>query len=287
MIDIASLLKKYDIRPDANLSQHFMANEHVLKEIVKLADIKRGETVLEIGPGLGTLTRMLARKAKKVIAVEIDERLAEILKKELSGIENIEIIQDDILKIMHKLAYDKIVSNTPYMILEPLVHRLSWGRAYKRAVLTLPRHFVKIMTAKHGDDGYSKLSVLCSAFFNMGVKLQPEKADFYPVPGTNNTVIALERKGEGDYRKDVVSYIMKELFCMRGKKVRNALMEAIINCSKLLHGLGHTKNESREAINILGLNNNLLGKTAGQMNINDLKLIINRIEANVDVIKKA
>jgi len=97
--ELRELLRKYGLKPRKHLGQNFLINKDILSEIIKAADLNKNDTVLEIGPGLGILTKELAKKAKKVIAIEKDEKLVKILKKELAHFKNIKIIEGDILKL--------------------------------------------------------------------------------------------------------------------------------------------------------------------------------------------
>ncbi|MBI4176032.1 MAG: ribosomal RNA small subunit methyltransferase A [Candidatus Aenigmarchaeota archaeon] len=285
-MEIAALLQKYSIQPDPDRSQHFMVNEKAIKEIVSLADIRKSETVLEIGPGLGVLTRELAKKAGKVVAVEVDEKLAGIAKRELLGLNNVEIIQGDVLHAMENMEFDRVVSNTPYMILEPLVQKLA-RKDFRIAVLTLPAHFVHIITARLGDEQYSKLSAFVGAFFRAEVKMELRKEDFRPVPNVNNVVVKLGKKSQDDYEAGPADYILKEIFSQRARKVKNALMEALISYNTVMLGVPGTKNKARAIMAGLKLRQDLLEKTPDQININDIKLIISRTGSSAHALKMA
>ena len=108
-ITIKNLLKKYQTRPSKRLGQNFLIDKRVLKKIIEAADLKPGDLILEIGPGIGTLTKELAKKVKKVIAVEKDSKMIEILKETLKDHKNVEIIKADIRNWKLKIRNYKIV----------------------------------------------------------------------------------------------------------------------------------------------------------------------------------
>lgn len=119
------ILKTFDIHMSKKLGQNFLIDETVVNNIVKAAEIEEGETVLEIGPGIGTLTQALAEAKANVIAVEIDNKLPAVLAKTLEGYDNVRIVHDDILKVnIRELVEDKpfkVVANLPYYITTPII----------------------------------------------------------------------------------------------------------------------------------------------------------------------
>ena len=125
--ELRELLRKYGLKPRKHLGQNFLINKDILSEIIKAADLNKNDTVLEIGPGLGILTKELAKKVKKVIAIEKDEKLVKILKKELSHLKDVEIVEGDILKfnIQYLVSnkYYKVVANLPYYITSPVIRK--------------------------------------------------------------------------------------------------------------------------------------------------------------------
>ena len=132
--ELRELLRKYGLKPRKHLGQNFLINKDILSEIIKAADLNKNDTVLEIGPGLGILTKELAKKAKKVIAIEKDEKLVKILKKELSHLKDVEIVEGDALQLttddlkLHTgysllVTGYKLVANLPYYITSPVIRK--------------------------------------------------------------------------------------------------------------------------------------------------------------------
>ncbi|RAP52325.1 MAG: 16S rRNA (adenine(1518)-N(6)/adenine(1519)-N(6))-dimethyltransferase [Methanosphaera sp. rholeuAM270] len=227
------ILKKYNIRLDKNKSQNYLINENKLKNIMENADIHPDETILEIGAGIGTLTIPLSRKASKVIAIEKDPYIAEVLQHRITEekINNIEIINEDALKIEYP-PFDKIVSNLPYQISSPVTFKLL-KYDFKKAILMYQLEFAKRMNAKADTKEYSRLSV--ALYYRADIRiidtLSPEA--FIPQPRVNSAVIELIPKKEvelNDYFDDVA----RALFQHRNKKARKALIQSAheLNCEK-------------------------------------------------------
>ena len=125
------LIKKYKIKANKNLGQNFLVDDQVLEDIVNGAEIQKNDLVIEIGPGLGSLTKYLLEKAKKVICIELDKKMVKIIKDRFIAYSNLEIINEDILKIdLKKLIQDsqtqsvKVVANLPYYITTPIIMKL-------------------------------------------------------------------------------------------------------------------------------------------------------------------
>lgn len=255
---LLKLLKKHGISPSLILDQNFMTDSGLIRKIVSLARIKPGETVLEIGSGIGSLTPEIAKKARKVIAVDIDKAFAPILRE--SCPKNVEIVTGNILKLIDGLKFRKIISNTPYSICEPLLQKLA-GLDFDIAVLTLPKRFIERL--KEGD---SRLSLLANAFFRMEEKLEIPRQAFYPEPKVESGVLLLSPKIQSDYKREPCSYILKKLFLQEGRKLKNALRDALIDLHRDILGKEMTKNQAREIMQKL----NIPGRTLETL-VRDLK----------------
>ncbi len=222
-----------------------MTNSLLIRRIVSLARIKPAETVLEIGSGIGSLTPAIAKKAGKVIAVDIDKAFAPILRE--SCPKNVEILTGNILKLIDGLKFRKIISNTPYSICEPLLQKLA-GLDFDIAVLTLPKRFIERL--KEGD---SRLSILANAFFRMEEKLAIPRQAFYPEPRVESGVLLLSPKIQSDYKREPCSYILKKLFLQEGRKLKNALRDALIDLHRDILKRPGTKRQAREIMQKLNI----------------------------------
>jgi len=254
------------------MDQHFMIDESILDRMVDLSNLKVYESVLDIGAGYGNLTRKIAdRKPKMVYAIEKDERFLPVLKEELAHYQNVEIIIDDILK-MKLPQIKKIVSNTPYSISEALLQKLIYQR-FESAVMTFPKPFVDRITAKPTDNNYTKLSLMASVVYDINIEdnLPPEV--FYPPPKVSSTLVTMIPQNSTDFR----TYLTRSLFLQRDKKVKNALREALIQYFDVVEGKKMTKKESKEIINSISLNYELLEKSIPILSLESIKKIVNTI----------
>jgi len=219
--ELRELLRKYGLKPRKHLGQNFLINKDILSEIIKAADLNKNDTVLEIGPGLGILTKELAKKAKKVIAIEKDEKLVKILKKELSHLKDVEIVEGDALQLttddlkLHTgysllVTGYKLVANLPYYITSPVIRKFleegnpppsakvstfvktsadrSGGRP-KLMVLMVQKEVAERICAKPPD--MSLLSVAVQFYSQAKIVKIVKKESFWPSPKVDSAIIKL------------------------------------------------------------------------------------------------
>ncbi len=240
-----SVLKKYGIRLNKNVGQNYLIDKNKRDQIIDLSSINREDTILEIGSGIGTLTIELARRAKKVIAVEQDSRICNILNEqlEMEKIDNVEIINDDALKIEFP-EFNKIVSNLPYQISSPITFKfLEYD--FDLAVLMYQKEFASRMNGNVGSKNYSRLSAMLYFKCNVEKLTEVSCESFIPKPKVDSTVISLTPKKSGlnDDDFEVYSRFTKALFQHRNKKIKNAL----INSRHIICALD--KSEIKERLN--------------------------------------
>jgi 16S rRNA (adenine1518-N6/adenine1519-N6)-dimethyltransferase len=194
-LDVARLLKDYGLRPAKGLGQNFLVDTAALERIVKAAALSPDDEVLEIGPGLGSLTRHLALAARRVVAVELDAKLIPPLRAVLADAPNVEIVQGDILNLdpadHFKHSGYQVVANIPYYITSALIrHLLSVERTPARLVLTVQREVAQRIVAEPGDLSLLALSVQVygAARIVCGI---PARA-FYPKPKVASAVVRVD-----------------------------------------------------------------------------------------------
>ncbi|MFX1465358.1 MAG: 16S rRNA (adenine(1518)-N(6)/adenine(1519)-N(6))-dimethyltransferase RsmA [Promethearchaeota archaeon] len=189
LTETQKILKKYNIRPRKRMGQNFLIDSNVLNKQITYADLKATDIVLEIGAGIGTLTRRLADHAKKIIAVEKDPNLLDALKEQCAKYDNVKIIHDDILKLDIP-PFTKVVSNIPYSISSPLTFKLL-TYDFDYAILTYQLDFAERLTAKVGSSEYSRLSV--TAYYRAKVEILEEisREAFYPTPQINSAFVKI------------------------------------------------------------------------------------------------
>lgn len=218
------ILRKYNIRPRERLGQNFIVNEEVLQRQVDYAKIKKNDTVLEIGPGIGSLTKVLLENAGKVWVIEKDPEMVNILRARFKG-RNLEIIEGDALKV-ELPRFDKIVSNIPYSISSPLTFRLLQA-SFKTAVLTYQKEFARRMIAEPGTREYSRLSIATYYYAKAEILeiLKPEV--FYPRPEVESAIVRLTPK-EKPFEVDETLFFktLRALFTQRKKTVKKALIHS-------------------------------------------------------------
>ena len=223
-----SILNKYGIRLNKNLGQNYLIDKNKRDQIIKFGNITQDDVVLEIGTGIGTLTIELAKKAKKVIAVEQDSNISEILNQRLKEekIDNVEVINEDALKIEFP-KFNKIVSNLPYQISSPITFKFL-DYDFDLAILMYQKEFADRMNGEVGSKNYSRLSAML--YFKCDVEKLTDVSceSFIPKPKVDSTVIRLTPK-ESKIDKDefeTYSKFTKALFQHRNKKIRNALIDS-------------------------------------------------------------
>ena len=223
-----SLIKKYSITPKKELGQSFLINEQLAKRIVEWSNIDDLK-VLEIGPGLGALTELLALRAKIVYAVEIDPILVKILREEvLRNFNNIVLVEADFLKITPP-SVDVVVSNIPYSIATPILFKLARECIFERAILTLQKELALRIISKPGSRDYGRLTASLSVFFKPTLLSIVKRENFYPEPDVDSAVIKLERYKPPFEIKDLDLYlkVVRALFTQRNKLLRKALRLAL------------------------------------------------------------
>jgi 16S rRNA (adenine1518-N6/adenine1519-N6)-dimethyltransferase len=180
-------LRALGVRASKGLGQHFLLDERLADRHVELAQIEKTDVVLEIGPGLGILTRRLLRKASRVLAVEKDRRLARGLR-ELEG--NLEVIEGDAVKLSLP-PFDKVASNLPYQISSPITFRLL-ALPFERAALMYQKEFAERLVASPGTEDYSRLTVKAYVRCRGLIATRVPRAAFWPQPKVDSAIVVLE-----------------------------------------------------------------------------------------------
>ena len=193
------ICKIYEIKPSRSKGQNFLINEKIYDEIVSAAGVNSKDTVLEVGPGLGFLTAKLAKAAKKVIAVELDDKLASFLQIGLDSqdVENVEIVNQDILKFNPEILEPnyKVVANLPYNITSIFLRTfLNHNNRPQSLVLMLQKEVAERLAAKPGDMSMLALSV--QFFGDVEIIREVKAGNFWPEPKVDSAVVRLILKDE-------------------------------------------------------------------------------------------
>lgn len=261
-----AILKKYDFTFQKKFGQNFLIDTHVLEKIVDAADIGKDDLVLEIGPGIGTVTQYLCEAARQVIAVEIDRKLIKILKDTLSAYDNVEVINEDILKVDIAALVEeknggkpiKVVSNLPYYITTPIIMTLLEKRVpVTDMTLMMQEEVARRMQAVPGNKDYGALSLAVQYYSVPYIAAFVPQNCFMPRPNVGSAVVNLKchEKPPVEVKDEELMFkLIKASFAQRRKTLQNGLTNSA--------ELDFTKEEITEAIlkmqEILGMKQNPL-----------------------------
>ena len=226
---ISQLLKQYGLKPQKGLGQNFLSDPGSLNKIIQSAEITPEDTVLEIGPGLGSLTALLAESAKRVIAVELDRNLVYALEDILSPHPNVELIQGDILEVNLNEMFTKpgyiVAANIPYYITSALLRQLLEARyAPSRVVLTVQKEVAQRICAKAGKLSLLALSV--QVYGEPNITNQIPAGAFFPAPKVDSAVVRIEIYPEPRIPREQLGTffaLIKAGFGQKRKTLKNAL----------------------------------------------------------------
>jgi 16S rRNA (adenine1518-N6/adenine1519-N6)-dimethyltransferase len=232
-INTAAMLKHYGLRAHKGLGQNFLQDPLALERIVEAAEIQPSDHVLEIGPGLGSLTRYLATSAKEVVAVELDGNLLPPLTAILSPYDNVRIIHGDILKLSPGELMDVsdyiVVANIPYYITSAVIrHLLESDKKPRRIVLTVQKEVAQRICAKPGDMSLLALSV--QVYGKPGIAARIPAGAFFPAPKVDSAVLSVDIYPSPliqPERLDTFFKLIKAGFSQKRKTLRNALSSGL------------------------------------------------------------
>ena len=229
------IIKKYNFAFQKKFGQNFLIDPHVLHKIIKAAGVTKDDCVLEIGPGIGTMTQYLADQARHVVAVEIDKNLMPILEETLREYENITVINEDILKKdIHKLAEDyngsrpiKVVANLPYYITTPIIMGLFESHVpIDNITVMVQREVADRMQAEPGTKDYGALSLAVQYYAKAYIAANVPPNCFIPRPGVGSAVIRLTRHEKPPVEAkdpDLMFRLIRASFNQRRKTLQNGL----------------------------------------------------------------
>jgi 16S rRNA (adenine1518-N6/adenine1519-N6)-dimethyltransferase len=233
MTSIRQELKEYGLIPRKRLGQHFLIDRNILDKVIRTAQADKEDVVLEIGPGLGEMTLALAHRVKKVIAIEIDQKLVAILNKKIKEFPNVEVVKGDILRVDFKHFFEKeehpikVVANLPYQISTPLLFRfIEFKRVFSTFTLMLQKEVAERMVAPTGRKEYGPLSIFTQMFLDVSIRFFIKPSAFFPPPKINSAVVhmvwkekpVIEANDEEWFKR-----VVKACFGYRRKTLVNAL----------------------------------------------------------------
>ena len=218
------LLRLYHFSPKKRLGQNFIVDGSILQRLLSYASITSKDLVLEVGAGFGFLTRLLAEKCEKVIAVEVDRNLVKVLERQLNNLENVELIEGNILKVPVP-TFNKVVSIPPYSISSPMLFWLL-ERKFDCAVLMFQKEFAERLAASVGSKDYGRLTVTTYYFADTELLEHVPRRMFYPSPKVDSIVVRLKPHKPPFTVEDKETFfeLVRVMFTQRNKKVRNAVI---------------------------------------------------------------
>lgn len=259
------ILKKFDVHFQKKFGQNFLIDSHVLDKIIRAADISKEDGVLEVGPGIGTMTQYLCENAGRVLCVEIDKALLPILEYTLADYDNVNVINGDILKQdIWELArkYNdgkpfKVVANLPYYITTPIIMGfLENDSPISSITVMVQKEVAERMQAEPGTKAYGALSLAVQYYSKPYLAANVPMNCFMPRPNVASAVISLERYDEPPVKtKDekLMFELIRASFQVRRKTLWNGI--------KISNSLNYTREEIEKVLTVMGLDVNVRGET--------------------------
>ena len=241
-LDTKQLVNKYRFRFTKSLGQNFLTDDTVLEDIVNGAKVDEKDLIIEIGPGVGTLTRVLLPKAKAVCAVELDDKLIPILEEELKSYENFTLIHKDAMKLDYNELIGeepsvKIVANLPYYITTPIITSLLiGGYNFKSLTVMIQKEVAERIASKENKKEYGALSLLVQYYCDVEVIRKVAPTSFIPEPKVESMVIRMDRLVEPKVKvksEEFFFRVIRESFNMRRKTLWNSLKGLKINSENM------------------------------------------------------
>ena len=273
------VVQKHNFKFSKSLGQNFLIDTNVIDRILEGARVKEGDYVIEVGPGIGTLTKEMGRSAEKVVAIEIDKTLIPILEETLEDFPNIEVINQDILKVnVQELVKEKLnggpvklVANLPYYITTPIVMKfLEEDIPVTDIVVMVQKEVADRMNAKPNTKDYGALSVAVQYYCDTEIVAKAPRHMFMPQPNVDSTVIGLHVREEQIYHvdnEDIFFKTVKASFGQRRKTLLNSL-----------GGLGFlSKDQIKEALKEANVDEKRRGETLSIEEFASLSNAVNRI----------
>lgn len=255
--EMQEVLRKHDFHFKKKYGQNFLIKPDLLHDIVDGAEVTDEDTVVEIGPGVGSLTRVLADRAKQVYAIEVDEKLIPILDETMAGYDNVTIINEDVLKAdltdIFAQGRVKVVANLPYYITTPIIlGLLEKDLDFESITVMVQKEVAERMQAVPGTKDYGALTLAVGYYTDPQILFLVSPDSFMPQPKVGSAVISLNKKELTEQQrsdaKDIFT-VVRAAFNQRRKSMVNALSNAGV--------LGRTKDEITEAVQAAGFDTNV------------------------------
>lgn len=257
---LSEVLSKYGFRFTKSLGQNFLIDGNIVRKIADAAEVNEDDNILEIGPGVGTMTEELALRAKKVVAIEIDEKLRE-LHKETLNIDNVKVIYGDFLDLdLKKLTEEefgnepfKVVANLPYYVTTPIIEKLILAKVNLISITVMvQKEVAKRLAAEPGNKDYGSLSVFINYYTDCKYKFQVPSSVFMPKPNVDSAVVNLKMKEREELDTDFLFKIVRAAFTTRRKTLVNSFSNS---------KLPYTKDDIKRALELSGIDGSRRAET--------------------------
>lgn len=275
------ILQKYNFTFQKKFGQNFLIDTRVLERIIEQAEITKDDMVLEIGPGIGTMTQYLCENAREVVAVEIDNSLIPILEDTLSEYNNVTVINDDILKVdINKLVEEhndgkpiKVVANLPYYITTPIIMGLFEKKVNVDSITVMvQKEVADRMKSGPGSKDYGALSLAVQYYSKPEIVANVPPNCFMPRPNVSSAVIRLKLYDEMAVKVENENPLFRLIRASFNQR-RKTLVNGIKNSGEL----NYTKEQVVEALAKMGLNENIRGEALTLEQFGELSDILNKM----------
>ena len=263
---------------NTQLNQHFLIDQSIIDKLIQASDLWIDDTVVEIGPGTGNITKNVLPLVNKVIGIELDRDLEEDLKQVQKEYHNLDIIYANALD-MYIPKCNKIISNLPFSIIEPFINKLI-KCDFEMAILITGDNYIDGVI----NNDLNNLSILTNAFFKVEKVCDILPDSFDPKPRTKAGIIILKHKSLEELKGNFELCMFRELYFHRDMKIKNALIEGLITYHNLLNKI-LTKRESKININKLNISEEILNKKIDELSNDDIKIIYDALANLYDVCK--
>ena len=236
---VRDLLNKYSLRADKAFGQNFLIDGNVLRAIAEAGEVGAEDTVLEIGPGLGVLTRELAARAKRVVSVELDARLLPVLAETVGGLPNVEVVHEDGLRYdLDALpAGSLLVANLPYNVATPIIMRALESLRFKRLVFLVQKEVAQRLVARPGDAAFGALSLRVQHYGTAAIVRDIKPSAFFPAPEVTSSLVRLSVDPAA--KADPATFaLIEHAFRHRRKTLHKNLTMAGFGKKEVLEALG-------------------------------------------------
>lgn len=257
---LSEVLSRYGFRFTKSLGQNFLIDGNIVRKIADAAEVNENDNILEIGPGVGTMTEELALRAKKVLAIEIDEKLRE-LHKETLNIDNVKVIYGDFLDLdLKKFTEEefgnepfKVVANLPYYVTTPIIEKLILAKVNLISITVMvQKEVAKRLAAEPGNKDYGSLSVFINYYTDCKYKFQVPSSVFMPKPNVDSAVVNLKMKEREELDTDFLFKIVRAAFTTRRKTLVNSFSNS---------KLPYTKDDIKRALELSGIDGSRRAET--------------------------